>query len=285
MIIRDSMRTKIYLAALLICCKLSGLQAQEYNPLLKKYADSLRYCKIETLKYQYNDSFKALLKTILDDENSFNYNLDSIKQTISVLESIDKKVKCITWVMTNEREEFTNFGVVLYKRKASAETKVFWLRDYIFNKADSVYEDFPADNWPGALYYQMYQFKWKKKDAYCVVGFNGKSSFMNRKIIDVLWFDKEDELHIGAPVFYQSETDYTPRYRMFFDHADQTTMVLRFEPTKKIITFSNLVPSNPQMIGQRQYYIPDGRIDYFALTKKGKWIKHEGLTEFDMIGQ
>ena len=105
----------MYLTALLICCKLSGLHAQEYNPLLKKYADSLRYCKIDTLKYQYNDSFKTLLKSILDEDNAFDYNLDSIKNTISVLESLDKKVKCITWVMTNEREEFTNFGVVVFR--------------------------------------------------------------------------------------------------------------------------------------------------------------------------
>lgn len=275
----------MYLTVLLIFCKLSGLHAQEYHPLLKKYSDSLRFSKVEAWRIQYNDSFKTLLKTLLDEENAFNYNLDSIKSTISVLESSDKKLKTITWVITNDREEFSNFGVVLYRKNAGAETKVFWLRDYISNKSDSLYEDFAADYWPGALYYQIYQFKKKKTDCYCVLGLNGKSSFMNRKVIDVLWIDKEGELHIGAPVFYQSESDYTPQFRVFFDHADQTSMVLRFEPLKRMITFSNLAPSNPQMIGQRQYYIPDGRVDFYILNKKGKWIKHEGLTEFDLIGQ
>ncbi len=278
------MRFKIVLT--LVCflfCKSIVLQAQDYNPLMKKYADSLRYCKVEPLRFRYNDSFKMLLKTLLDDENSYTANLDSIKQTISILESEDKKLKTITWVMTNDREEYSNFGVVLYRKKANAETKVFWLKDHVSNKADSIYEDFPSDFWPGALYYQMYQFKMKRRQCYCVLGFDGKSSFMNRKIIDVLWIDKDEELHIGAPVFAMSEGDYTPQFRVFFDHADQTSMVLRFEPAKKMITFSNLVPSNPQMTGHRQYYIPDGRIDYFILTKKGKWIKHEGLTEFDLM--
>lgn len=276
----------IYLLAWLCCClHVSESAAQEANPLLKRYSDSLRFCKNETLRYQYNDSFKQLLHQLLEVDQAYDINLDSIKKTISVLESDDKKLKVITWVYTNDLEEYTNYGVVLFQKRAGDETKVFWLKDYIDNRTDSMYEDFGNDNWPGALYYQLYQFKKKKKDYYCVLGFNGKSSFMNRKVIDVLWFDKEGELHIGAPVFHKSEADYTPQYRVFFDHADQTSMVLRFEPTKKLITFSNLVPSNPQMIGQRQYYIPDGRIDYYQLNKKGKWIRFEGLTEFDLMGE
>lgn len=259
------------------------LGAQESDSLLKRYADSLRFCKTETLRYQYNDSFKQLLTALLTEENAFNVDLSPVQTTVSVLTSEDKKVKVITWVYTSDAQEYQNFGVVLYRKKPAVDTKVFWLKDYIVPKSDSLYEDYTADFWPGALYYQMYAFKKKGKDYYCVAGFNGKSSFFNRKILDVLWFDKSGELHIGAPVFYNSEMDYTPQYRVFYDYADQTSMVLRFEPSKKMITFSNLVPSNPQAMGLRQYYIPDGRIDYYQLNKKGKWIRHEGLTEFDLL--
>ena len=117
-----------------------------------------------------------------------------------------------------------------------------------------------------------------------MLGFDGKTSFDNRKIIDVLWVDKAGELHIGAPVFYNSETDYTPQYRVYFEYADQSTMVLRFESESKMLTYSNLVPSNPEKTGLRQYYIPDGRIDYYLLKRKGKWIRYDGLQEFDMPG-
>ncbi len=276
---------KYLLGLILFVCAGNMVKAQVGDSLLKKYADSLRYCKIEAVRYQYNDSFKNLLKIVLDDENAFTINLDLIKSTVSVLESEDHKVKTITWVFTTDAQEYTNYGVVLYRKRLLSETKVFWLKDYIAPKSDSLYEDYSQDFWPGALYYQMYGFKKKGKDYYCVVGFNGKTTFMNRKILDVLWFDKEGELHIGAPVFYQSEKDYTPQYRVFFDYADQTSMVLRFEPVKKMATFSNLVPSNPQAIGLRQYYIPDGRVDYYLLNKKGKWIKYEGLVEFDLMPQ
>lgn len=272
-----------FFGILLIMFSALTTMAEEANPQLKKYADSLRYCKDEGLRYKYNDSFKLLLKELLIDDNCMDLNLDSISKTVSVLTSEDKKMRTITWVYTNDLQEYVNHGVVLYRKKPSDVTHVYWLKDFMVPKSDSLYEDFNADLWPGALYYQMYQFKKKRKDYYCVLGFDGMTSFMNRKVLDVLWVDKDGELHIGAPVFYKSETDYTPKYRIFFDHADQTSMVLRFEPVKKMITFSNLVPSNPSATGKRDYYIPDGRIDYYLLNKKGKWILHEGLTEFDLL--
>jgi hypothetical protein len=71
---------------------------------------------------------------------------------------------------------------------------------------------------------------------------------------------------------------------VFFDYADQSSMLLRFEVSEKIITYSNLVPSNPEKTGKREYYIPDGRIDFYELKKKGKWIRYEGLQEFDLPG-
>jgi hypothetical protein len=223
-----------------------------------------------------------LLKDLLDSEQPFSVNLDSIKQTISVLNSSDGKMRVVSWLLLNDKEEFTNHCVVLYRAKPKSIQRVFWLRDYIEPKSDSLFEDYNQDFWPGAIYYQMYHFKKKRKDYYCVLGMNGRNSFSNRKIIDVLWVDKDGELHIGAPVFHNSENDFTPQYRVFFEYADQSTMLLRFEPDMKMITFSNLVPSQPSFTGRFQFYIPDGRIDYYVLKRKGKWIRHEGLKEFDM---
>ncbi len=271
-----------YFLLLFSFCSLSAFA--EENPLLKKYSDSLRYCKSGDSRSAYNDSFTTLIKSIAEEDNGFENNFDSIKSTISVLQSANGKLKIISWVYINDIEEYFNYCLVLYKNSSNKPHKTYWLRDYIETKADSLYEDFNSEFWPGALYYQMYDFKKKGKEYYCVLGLDGRNSFSNRKIIDVLWFDKEEELHIGAPVFYQSETDYTPQYRVFFDYADQSTMLLRFEKEKKLITFSNLVPSNPQKTGQRQFYIPDGRIDFYALKRKGKWIRYEGLQEFDFLG-
>lgn len=277
------MRALLSVAFFLLAFTATQLKA-DYNPLLKKYADSLRYHRDAQVRLVYNDSFTRLIRELADEDNGFAEPLDSIMSTISVLKSDDGKLKVISWLVINEKEEFFNHCLVLYKAKENKPHKSFWLRDKIEPKSDSLYEDFTSDFWPGALYYQMYQFKKKGRNYYCVLGLNGKNSFCNQKIIDVLWVDKDEELHIGAPVFYAFEKDYTPQYRVFFEYADQSTMLLRFEKEKKMITYSNLVPSNPEKIGMKQYYIPDGRIDYYILKKKGKWIRYDGLKDFDFLG-
>jgi hypothetical protein len=248
---------------------------------LQFYSDSLRYCKDEIKRSNYNDSFQILLKELLEDDYGFETPLDSIKETISVMESEDKKLKVISWVYINDQEEYFNHCVVMYRKKPNKEHQVYWLQDKMMPKSDSLYEDFSPEFWPGALYYQMIQFKKKRNTYYVVLGYDGKNSFDNRKIIDVLWVDKDNELHIGAPIFYSSEIDYTPKYRILFEYADQTTMFLRYEADKKIITFSNLVPSSPDKMGFKQYYIPDGRIDFYQLKRKGKWVMYMDLENFD----
>lgn len=269
---------------LLTICFFNASAQESYEPVLKKYSDSLRYSKTDSVRFKYNDSFLNLLTLLLDTEKPFEILLDSASNKVSVLNSEDGKMRVISWVYINDREEYINHCVVLYRKKTSGQQNVYWLKDKQIPGSDSLYEDYPQDLWPGALYYQIYHFKKKGKDYYCVLGLNGKNSFSNSKIIDVLWVDKMGELHIGAPVFYSSETDYTPQYRVYFEYADQSTMLLRFEKENKMITFSNLVPSNPEKTGMRQYYIPDGRIDYFVLRKKGKWVRYEGLQEFDLPG-
>lgn len=274
-----------YVFLFLICFLAQHLQGQEvYEADLKKYSDSLRFSKTESVRIEYNDSFKDLLNTLFQDDEPFKIRLDSASSKVSVLNSDDGKMRIVSWVLINDKEEYFNHCVVLYRKKAGSTERVFWLKDNMEAGSDSLYEDYNQDFWPGALYYQVHQFKKNRKQYYCVLGLDGKNSFSNRKVIDVLWVDKSGELHIGAPVFYSSKTDYTPQYRVFFEYADQSTMLLRFEKEEKMITFSNLVPSQPDKTGRRQYYIPDGRIDFYRLSKKGKWIKFEGLEQFDLPG-
>ncbi|MCC6818986.1 MAG: hypothetical protein IT245_08855 [Bacteroidia bacterium] len=272
------------LCFVLFCFNFVSLKAADPNPQLKLYADSLRYSPIESVRQKYNDSFIVLIKSLAEEDSGYDMNLDSISTIVSVLNSEDGKMKVISWVFVTDLEQYQNHCLVLYRSKIGKPHKSYWLKDFIEPQSDSLYEDFTVDFWPGALYYQMYEFKKKGKTYYCLLGLDGKNSFSNRKVIEVFWVDKEEELHIGAPVFYSSERDYTPQYRVFFEYANESTMILRFEKTDKLITFSNLVPSNPEKMGMYQYYIPDGRIDFYKLKRKGKWIRYTSLEEFNFPG-
>ncbi len=116
-----------------------------------------------------------------------------------------------------------------------------------------------------------------------MLGFDGQTSFSDKKVIEVMWFDKNEELHFGAPFFHENERDFTPQFRVIYEYGNNAGMKLRFEIKEKYITFSNLVASNQSAKGLRQYYIPDGRIDYYVLNKKKKWIKKTDLINFQFL--
>lgn len=260
---------------------INNIKAQENSAYLKNITDSMRFSKIESNRFLYNDTFKSVLNSELLDDNAFEYSWDSIKNTISVLVSEDRKLKVITWVILTDKQEYFNYGLVLYKKKSNNPFHFYWLTSKKLEKIDPLYEDLSADLWQGSLYYQIQDFKRKKQNYYCVLGFDGADKNKNQKIIDVLWVDKDNELHIGAPVFYSNKNDFTPQYRAVFDYADQSVMLLRFEKELNVIAFSNVTPSNREKLGNYSYYIPDGRIDFYLKNKKGKWIRYEDFEEWD----
>ena len=129
------MRALLSVALLLLSFTAAQLKA-DYNPLLKKYADSLRYHRDAQVRLVYNDSFTRLIRDMADEDNGFAEPLDSIMSTISVLKSDDGKLKVISWLVINEKEEFFNHCLVLYKAKENRPHKSFWLRDKIEPKSD-----------------------------------------------------------------------------------------------------------------------------------------------------
>ena len=172
------MKKQLLILVFLIFCtnNLKVFGQDVHSILLKKYSDSLRFNRIDSIRSKYNDSFKILLKDLLLDEHPFGVQLDSISKTVSVLNSDDAHMRVISWVYINEKEEYENNCVVLFRKKKGGNEQVFWLKDHMEPKSDSLYDDYNEDFWPGALYYQMYHFTKKGKDYYCVLGLNGKNS-------------------------------------------------------------------------------------------------------------
>ena len=128
-------------------------------------------------------------------------------------------------------------------------------------------------HWMGALYYQIHTFKHKKKTQYLLLGWDGEDAKLNKKIIDVLWFDDAGQPKFGAPVF---DNDGDIQSRMIFTFAEEAVMSLRYEKDENIIVFSNSIPPNPMQKGMFQYYLPDGTYDFFKL-QKGFWVRYEYL--------
>ena len=138
------------------------------------------------------------LKQALKIKNSFNYPFTSL-QTVSIIKPDDNKFRIFTWNLPLDSGKFLYFGVIQMNLKDTFQ--IFGLYDssnYIINPS---YATLDNRHWMGALYYQIHTLKHKKKTQYMLMGWDGEDAKVNKKVIDVLWFDKEGLPKFGSPVF------------------------------------------------------------------------------------
>ncbi|MBC7426770.1 MAG: hypothetical protein H7321_09570 [Bacteroidia bacterium] len=249
---------------------------REYENELKIYADTLRGFPDESRRLEASKAFRETLSAALELPNSFNYPFDSINKLISFIRTDDNRLRVITWVVIDDRHNFYNNGVVQYKVKKTIQTE--WLTDNM-PKDDSLFSENDASTWIGCLYYQVQTIKRKGNVYYNILGYDGMNGTLNRKIVDVIWINKENELSFGAPLFKMSALDYTPQYRLIFHFSEVATMLLRFEPKRNYLVYSHLGKALSKLSDIPEYSVADGSFDYFLL-KKGRWENHGQLKDF-----
>jgi hypothetical protein len=208
--------------------------------------------------------FIQTLKKALSIPNSFDYDFKSIR-TVSALRSGDKRFRLFSWNLLLDSGKYMYFGAVQMNNSDSLE--LYGLYDSSEYNKDVFYGQFDNRHWMGALIYQMYHYKYKKKDYYITFGWDGQDALTNRKVVDVLWF--------GEEIF---DFDGDLQSRLVFDFNDKAAMLLRYDKNEEAIVFANLVPINPQMVGEYANYVPDGTYDYLKF-ENGIWRRYKMVFE------
>ncbi len=101
----------------------------------KKYEDSLSamqkkvfFSKADTTKFRANAKFFHLLEEILQNNLSFAYPFDSLKE-INRLVSPDKKFRLITWSIPNKDGNYFYFGLLQAMHPKTKKYEVYELTD------------------------------------------------------------------------------------------------------------------------------------------------------------
>jgi hypothetical protein len=240
---------------------------------LKTLGTELVDCREAADRRMTNAAFTGYLTEALAEPGSVNFPFDSVRN-MRILQSPDKLFRIMTWTLRHERDSFQFFGCIQWYDQ---EKEIIWLRDssHRYKKDEPLFETLDADNWYGALYYQLVQAKYRKQKYYILMGWDGNDSLTDKKIIETLSFDEQGKPVFGRAVF-QMQENAPEQYRVIFEFGNGAVMTLRHERKKNIITFEHLVPPNPNAKGDYRMYFPDGTYDYFVF-KKGVWIKKEML--------
>lgn len=243
---------------------------------LKKLQLRVFYSKKIADRFEANKQFITLWASVLGDERSLQYPFDSIRE-VSRLMSPDKTFRLITWNIYREDGTHAYFGFIqvnatktvkkgLFKKETSTHYQVYPLVD----KSSTVKspENYVADpsKWFGMLYYDIIK---SDDDFYTLLGWDGNDKLVQRKFIDVLYFKPD-----GTPVFGKDVFKFPGKFgkRIMFEYASEVAMSLKYNDSRKQIIFSHLAPNSldPMLVGQYQYYGPDGSFDALSM-KKGRW--------------
>jgi hypothetical protein len=245
---------------------------------LARLSREIRNSQSDSVRLSLTHNFSKTLKYTIGLPGSFSYPFDSLRN-LSKLVSPDKKFRIYNWnlPMTDGSNRYFCFIQVPGKKNEAALT--YELANHSDSIKDPEFAILGSNNWFGALYYRIIPVEQGNKTFYTLLGWDGFSPTVNRKLIEILSFDQKGFPKFGAKVF----RDYLkgPRTRIIFRFSATASMLLRpdeqlvksGQTTKKtrMIMCDRLVPLDPRLEGQTDFYVPASDIfDGFVLVN-GYW--------------
>lgn len=242
-------------------------QMKIYEDSLKELGDSTLNAQQQVIRQTASWEFIRTLKKALLIDGSFEYPFDSLSYT-AIQYPEDKSFRIFTWRVQSVDGSFHFYGCIQKKDLKKNEPKFYPLFDhsgYIKHPMDTILNN---ECWYGSMYYKIM----KSGKYYLLFGFDQNNPRSNRKVVDVLTFDKTGTPIFGAPIFnYVTEKgDAKVCTRFMIEYKKDAKAKLSYDTDYEMIIFDHLIPQTPLGKGLLYTYIPDGTYEGFEF-KKGKW--------------
>lgn len=206
------------------------------------------------------DKFYDSFKLFLDNHNAFELSQGDIK-TVSILSDEEELFKLMTWQVRHLENAAKCFGFVVYPDGSYVE-----LMNTNNNLYDIEYEALNADNWYGALYYNLLKLTPHK---YVVFGYKQIDRFRSAKILDVM-FVKDGQVTFGEEIFEDKEDLDTYLNRVVLDYSSDAAVNLNYNPGLEMIIHDHLIQRMGQLEGQGPVNVPDGTYEGYVF-EDDKW--------------
>jgi hypothetical protein len=286
---------KAILFLLIITSFSSVAVAQRITPadlkVLQKKEDSLKLLAknliIDSLTAgrMRNDSlFVRTLVRTLQVKNSFYYPLDSVIG-ISKLYAPDSTFRIFTWALSFDDHYSRQRGAIQF-RTPDGSLKLTPLSDiseFTERPLDSVRS---RNNWIGAVYYNIIKTEYNNKNYYTLFGIDYHSVRSNKKWIDVLTFDQNNQPVFGGPLFtFERDSVKKPvQHRYAIEYKKDAGALVNYIEEEGMILVDHLISESDEP--DKPYtFIPDGDYEGFK-WEKGKWVHIDKVFNFkvDMNG-
>jgi hypothetical protein len=245
---------------------------------LKVLSDSIRISKDLDTRLQSSESLLDGLIKALEEPGSFAHAFDSVR-LISKIYPADSTFRIMTWQLYVDVNDYKYFGII---QTADENPRVHVLEDYSARMRRPDFSTLSADNWYGALYYNIKDFKTKEGKMYLLFGFDAYSFFERRKLLDVLSFDKDGDPVFGSPVIEHTKRQRnvppttTTYHRFILQYSAEAAIGLNFNEEHDMVMFDHLLTMGSPSPDVPYVQVPDGSYEGLKL-KRGKWVHVEKI--------
>jgi hypothetical protein len=270
------MKKEVFLRNCMLGCFLyiafSSLLAQDTNyfshsekQLLTRYSAILAESPFsrENIAKLFFDEFYC----VVSHDSSFSYPFNSLDK-IGRIYSPDQRIRIYTWNIPINIDDNIYFGIIQFYSKHEKKYKSIQLFD-----TQKKNQKITADEWPGALYYQIAESKNAGQIYYTLLGLDLNNLLTNKKIIDILTINDSNEISFCSKLF-----EYNQKLvdRLIFEYSEKAVMTLRYDERKKMIVLDHLSPQKPSLEGNYQFYGPDFTYDGLKF-EKGIWKYYSNI--------
>ncbi|MCA6481791.1 MAG: hypothetical protein IM540_01925 [Chitinophagaceae bacterium] len=231
-------------------------------------------------RLQADSIFTRTLVRTLRGKNSFRYAFDSLG-TVSVLYAPDSSFKIFSWQLMKDPSYFRYKAAIQYNTPDGSLrlTPLFDASPFTEQPCDSVRT---ANQWIGALYYNILQHTYQGRSYYTLLGYDENDELTTRKWIDVLTFYEQGQPLFGGLFFEYLPDDKKPplpAYRFLFEYKKNAGARMNYDPDLQLITFASLVSEkgNPAV---HATLVPEGGYEGFKWVN-GKWVHVALVAELD----
>lgn len=238
---------------------------------LKPASRQMIFDTVPGRRFAADSAFVKRFVRALKTNNSFYYPFDSVT-TVSILYPPDSTFRIFTWELQRDEGYYRQHGAIQMKT-ADGTLKLFPLLDQSDFSSSPESDVRSAQNWVGAIYYQLITKEFKGKKYYTLFGLDDNDLFTTRKWLDVLTFNAEGKPVFGANVFDYKDDGIKPPQpvsRFLLEYKKDAKARLVYDPDLGMIVFDHLA-SETKEPAKKFTLIPDGTYEGFA-WKNGKWV-------------
>jgi len=219
-------------------------------------------------RIEANKQFVLFLRDALADPSSFMTPFDTIPQ-LADLRSGDDFFRMINWNLPLDDQTHRYYCFIQFYDKKLKAHKCVELKQGYRDVQGAERKVFGEDDWYGALYYKIIPSKSRgngRKQTYMLLGWDGHNQYSTIKVVDVMTIT-DKYIRFGADMFEWPEKNVR---RIVLEYKSDASVSLKYDSRQKMIIFNQLVPMQPDLEGQREFYIP--LLEFDALEwKKRKW--------------